>query len=270
MRKALLLIFALLLTAYGVNAAFAAIPLAAPQETVSQSPQVWIDSPLNGSMLPLGAVEIVSHAASSSGIAQVELSVNGAVVRADANPKPGETLSLARQLWLPRAGGTYQVTVRAQSASGEWSGFAGVIITILAQSTVAPLPGETATPTPTETATPTPTETTTPTPTETATPTPTPALTDTPTPLTIVLVRGSVCLAGPGPVYPEITNLAIGDSAEVRGISRDGLWLFVYAPRFRVECWIVTAAAPPGMDWSEVPVLTAPPTPVPTETPYKP
>lgn len=260
MKKILLLLASLLLAACGGNAMPAATsPAAAPVSPASQSPQAWIDSPLNGTTLPLGEVEIVSHAASSSGITRVELSVNGAVLRADSNPKPGETLSLARQTWLPAAGGTYQVSVRAQNAQGEWSAPASVTITILEAPTAAP----TSTPPPTALPTREPTRT------------PTPA-----GPPTIVLVRNSFCRAGPGQVYREITALAAGDSAEIRGVSQDGFWLFIYWPKFRVECWIVASAAPPGTDWSGVPVLVAPPTPLPTSppptpipptaTPYKP
>lgn len=261
MKKVILLLASLLLAACGGNAIPTETPsAAAPGKPVNQSPQAWIDSPLNGTTLPPGEVEIVSHAASSSGIAQVELSVNGAVIRTDTNPNPAETLSLARQTWLPTAGGTYQVSVRAQNRNGEWSAPASITITILEQ------------PTATATLTPPPTDL----PTREPTWTPTPA-----GPPTIVLVRNSFCRAGPGQVYREITALAVGDSAEIRGISQDGFWLFVYWPKFKVECWIVTAAIPPETDLSAVPVRTAPPTPPPTSppastpvpptaTPYKP
>ncbi|GAB4497320.1 MAG: hypothetical protein OHK0052_08750 [Anaerolineales bacterium] len=225
-------------------------------ETYS-APQAWIDSPLTGTTLPLGQVEIISHAASPDGIAQVELSINGAVLRSDANPNPGEPFSLARQFWLPAAGGTYQVSVRTQSAGGAWSAPASVTITILEQ----PSATVTFTATPTETTTPTQTATPTETPTREATWTPTPA-----GPLTIVLVRNSFCRTGPGQVYRDITALAAGDTAEVRGISADALWLFVYWPKFRVQCWIAVAAAPSGTDLSGVPALAAPPTPIPSAT----
>lgn len=247
MRTSLLfLLFSLFLAACSPQAT---TQPAVPSVAVSQSPQAWIDSPLNGTTLPLGDVEIISHAASSSGIAQVELSVNGAVIRTDSNPQPGQTLSLARQIWRPTAGGTYQVSVRAQSTGGEWSAPASITLTILEQPTVTP----TATPPPTET------------------PTPEPTITATPAgPPMIVLVRNSFCRTGPGQVYREITALAAGDSAEIRGVSQDGFWLFVYWPKFKVECWIVASAAPPGTDLSGVPVLAAPPTPAPTSPPPEP
>ncbi len=242
----LLALSALLLSACGGNVDSVQPAVAAPE--LSQTPRVWIDAPLNGTILPLGEIEIVSHAASLGGIAQVELSVNDAVVRTDTNPSKGETLNLVRQTWLPRTGGTYQVSVRAQNTSGEWSAPANITLTILD-----------ATPTPVETATPAAT------PTETATSLPSPTATLAGPPV-IVLVRNSFCRLGPGEVYREITAIPTGDSAEVRGISQDGFWLFVYWPKFKVECWIVASAAPPGTDLRGIPALTAPPTPTPSPT----
>jgi len=214
-----------------------------PAPEANAAPQAWIDAPLNGATLPLGEIEIISHAASPRGIAQVELSVDGVVVRSDPNPSKSEALSLVRQKWQPRAGGTYLVTVRAQNISGDWSAPASVTLTILdAPPTIALAPSETPTLRPSETPTPS-------------------------GPLTIVLVRNSFCRAGPGQVYREITALATGDNAEVRGVSQDSLWLFVYWPKFQVECWIVSAAAPPDTNLTGVPVLAAPPTPVTTDAP---
>lgn len=231
---------------------------------LSQTPRAWIDSPLNGATLTLGEVEIVWHAASLAGISQAELSVNGAVVRTDPNPAAGQTLNLVRQIWLPSAGGTYQVSVRAQNTRGEWSAPASISITILEAT---PTSTATLTATPTATFTPTPTATYTPSPTSTATFTPTPTATATPAPLTAVLLRNSSCRAGPGRIYPEIAAPAAGETVEIRGVSADAFWLFVYWSRFTVECWILTFEVPPGIDLSGVPVREAPPTPAPTLTP---
>lgn len=245
MQKTILLLatFSLLLTACGGNNTPAQPPAASANGPLSQSPQAWVDAPLNGATLPLGEIEIISHAASLGGITLVELSVDGVVVRSDPNASTSESLNLVRQKWLPRAGGTYLVTVRAQNPAGDWSAPASVTITVLdAPATPALAPSETPTIRPSET--------------------PTPA-----GPLTIVLVRNSFCRAGPGQVYRDITALAAGDSAEVRGISQDSLWLFVYWPKFQVECWIVSAAAPPDTNLVGVPALAAPPTPVTTDAP---
>jgi hypothetical protein len=241
---------------------------------ISQTPRAWIDSPLNGAILPLGEVEIVWHAASLAGISQAELSVNGAVVRTDPNPTAGQTLNLVRQVWLPSVGGTYQVSVRAQNTAGEWSAPASISIKILdatptptATFTATPTATDTPSPTPSPTSTPTPTATHTPSPTFTATFTPTPTATPTPTPLAAVLLRNSFCRAGPGRIYPEIATLAAGDAVEIRGVSSDAFWLFVYQSGLNVECWILTFDVPPGIDLSSVPVREAPPTPAPTATP---
>ncbi|MDW8325938.1 MAG: Ig-like domain-containing protein [Anaerolineales bacterium] len=240
-RAYLFFILTVLLTACAPSVA-ASVDLPAP--SAQEVPQVWIDSPLNGATLPFGAVEILSHAASSSGIAQVELSVNGAVIRTDTNPNPAETLSLARQTWLPAAGGTYQVSVRAQNTKREWSAPVSITVTILEPPTATASPSPTDTPTSAPTLTPT-----------------------TAAPPTIVLIRNSFCRAGPGRVYDEITGLNTGDTAEVLGINQERTWLFIYWPKFKVRCWIVASAAPPETDLSRVPVLAAPPTPAPTSSP---
>ncbi|MCS6909590.1 MAG: Ig-like domain-containing protein [Anaerolineales bacterium] len=241
MNSYLFFILTALLTACAPKAVSSvAVSVDLPASSAQEVPQVWIDAPLNGATLPFGAVEILSHAASSSGIAQLELSVNGAVIRTDTNPNPAETLSLARQTWLPTAGGTYQVSVRARNTQGEWSAPVSITVTILEPPTATAFPSLTDSPTSAPT---------------------------TAAPPTIVLVRNSFCRAGPGRVYDEITGLNTGDTAEVLGINQERTWLFIYWPKFKVRCWIVASAAPPETDLSRVPVLAAPPTPVPTSSP---
>jgi hypothetical protein len=207
------------------------------------APQAWIDAPLTGSTLPLAEVEIISHAASLAGIAQVELSVNGTVIRTDPNPNHSQTFNMVRQNWLPTSGGVYQVSVRAQNTNGAWSAPASISITVQdASPTPSAPPSETPTATPSQT--------------------PTPNL-----PLTIILTRNSFCRAGPGEAYREITAIPAGDSVEVRAQSADARWLFVFWQKFNVECWIVTAAAPTDANFANIPVRAAPPTPIPTSAP---
>jgi len=247
-----ILLLAVLISACGGRLPASPTPTA---PAVSQFPQAWIDSPLNGSTLPLGEVEIVSHAASLAGIAQVELSVNDVVIRTDANPSPSETLNLVRQIWLPGDQGNYQISVRAKNTLGEWSAPSKINVIIQGVPTQIPTVTLPLTPTPTSSATATVTPSETPSPTPTASPAGPPV---------IVLVRNSFCRLGPGQDYREITALAAGDTAEVLGISQDRFWLFVLWPKFNVRCWIAAYAAPPDVDLSGVPVRAAPPTPTPT------
>lgn len=104
-----------------------------PSNAPAGEPRAWIDAPLDGSTFafPLATpLEIVSHASDPARIVQVELNVNGAVVRADPNPEPGKRLVTMRQTWSPPAPGNYTVLVRAQNSLGTWSGYARAIITI--------------------------------------------------------------------------------------------------------------------------------------------
>lgn len=140
-----------------------------PTPQFNSLPQAWIDAPLNGTQLPLGPVEIVSHGSDLTGIQQVELSVNGQVIRTDANPNKSQTLVTMRQEWQPAGPGVYEISVRAQSGGGEWSQPAAITLNVEAWT---PTPTETPTITPTPTATLTPTATPTLTPTNTNTPSP--------------------------------------------------------------------------------------------------
>lgn len=147
-------------------------------------PQAWIDSPLDGSSLPLGDVQVISHSSDASGIAQVELSVNGTVVRTDLVPASGPALTLMDQTWTPTAPGNYLIAVRAQNKAGAWSSLASVTVTVTGEQLIATAESPTLTNTPTQDVSITPSVTATETPTATATSTSTtvpPTFTFTPT-----------------------------------------------------------------------------------------
>ncbi|HZY43837.1 MAG TPA: Ig-like domain-containing protein, partial [Anaerolineae bacterium] len=101
-----------------------------PQSTASIGTLAWIDAPLNGSTLPLGPINIVSHSSDATGITQVELSVNGTVVKIDQNQDASQHLVVMNQMWTPTASGNYQLFVRAQNSNGGWSNYAQAAITI--------------------------------------------------------------------------------------------------------------------------------------------
>ena len=132
-----------------------AVVLGACAQGVSDSPQAWIDTPLNGWTLPLGPVEVVSHASDLSGISTVEFSVNGAVI-ASGPPEDGNaTLVTSRFFWQADQEGTFTLQVRGQGTSGAWSEPATVVITVSA-TTPTPTATPTSPNTPTPTWTPTP------------------------------------------------------------------------------------------------------------------
>ena len=100
----------------------------------------WIDAPLAGSSLSLGEVEVVSHSASTAGVAQVELSVDGDVVATDPVSEAGATLSTQRQSWKPSGPGNYTLAVRAKGGKGSWGEPSRVVITIGGEPTSTPTP----------------------------------------------------------------------------------------------------------------------------------
>lgn len=149
-----------------------------PLSQTSNGPQAWIDKPLNGSLLPLAPVEVLSHASDLGGVANIELSVNGSVVAVSPSPNPSETLVNVTQTWTPPQPGNYLLQVRAQNSGGVWGAYASATITITggdaeepARTEIAPTLTPTLTPeaSPTSTLSPTATSLPTSTPTSTAT-----------------------------------------------------------------------------------------------------
>jgi hypothetical protein len=118
----------------------AACNAANPQSIAQTKLTAWIDAPLNGSSLPLGPIEIVSHSSDSTGITQVELSVNGAVVRTDQNQDASQHLVVMSQAWTPPSSGNYQLFVRAQNSNGGWSNTAQATVTIIGGPVPTPIP----------------------------------------------------------------------------------------------------------------------------------
>lgn len=90
----------------------------------------WIDAPLDGSSLPLGPVEVVSHSTSSVGLAQIELTVDGMPATVEQVAVGQGILLTARQTWEPTAAGNYTLMVRAREPSGGWGDHAKVVVTV--------------------------------------------------------------------------------------------------------------------------------------------
>ena len=159
-----------------------------------QSARSWIDAPLHGSTVLMGAaVQVVSHSTHSEGLSQVELAVDGTVVGSEESPNPKLTLITTRQTWRPNAAGKHTITVRAKNAAGIWGPQASAEVTVKAieasrGTPLAPQPtgmtvAGSATPTPV--ATRVPTDTSLPRSVPTDIPTPTDMPTSTPAPVVI-------------------------------------------------------------------------------------
>jgi hypothetical protein len=114
----------------------------------AQSPQAWIDAPLDGSTIPPAPYQVVFHGSDPGTVVKGEFSVNDQVQSNPVNTDTSSHLVVFRVNWNPPAPGKYTLKVRTLNGSNTWSNYAVVNITV----------GEytpTTTPTPTVTATPT-------------------------------------------------------------------------------------------------------------------
>jgi hypothetical protein len=157
---------------------FSLVWIAACSPATQGSPLVWIDAPLDGSILPLAPYPVVAHANSPDGIARFAFSVNdgpavecagdaagasadgtiSACLLSHVNPFGVRVPISLRATWSPPAPGKYVLRIRAQNAQGIWGAFAEAKVTVGGET-----PTPTATPAVTEpssaTASPTPTST---------------------------------------------------------------------------------------------------------------
>lgn len=85
-------------------------------------PQVWIDFPGDGAVIPAGIpVNVISHASARDGVAEVMLSVNGTPYLREVPENAGEDFVRVQQLWEPLEEGDYVLEVRAYTTTGEMS-----------------------------------------------------------------------------------------------------------------------------------------------------
>jgi hypothetical protein len=101
-------------------------------------------------------------------------------------------------------------------------------------------------------------------------PSETPAASITPTPgaSMLVLIQNANCRRGPGSVYPVLTSFLVGQSLQVDGRSEAApLWWQVALPNSNQHCWVSSSAGTPPGDPNTLPVIPAPPTPIPTAKP---
>ena len=105
-----------------------------PQESVEVSyadaPRAWIDAPLDGTQLPLGPVEIVTHASAPDGVALIQLQVNQQVMTEKSPDEVSDGLALANFIWTAEEPGEYLLTVAAREADGAWGPYASAVIQV--------------------------------------------------------------------------------------------------------------------------------------------
>ncbi|MBI5652886.1 MAG: hypothetical protein HZC40_20925 [Chloroflexi bacterium] len=123
-------------------------------EPETTGPRAWIDIPLDGARVPVGApVAVVSHAYAREGIAEVLLAVNGVAYRRSP-PASNESFAKMTHEWIPQNEGDYLLQITAFSKTGETSNPASARVRAIGKTTRTPTPVASATPTPVITATP--------------------------------------------------------------------------------------------------------------------
>ncbi|MFC2052985.1 Ig-like domain-containing protein [Chloroflexota bacterium] len=235
--------------------------------TSSPGPQAWIDYPLNDTNMPLASLNIIAHASHADGVAGIEFSVDG--VQIAAVSVSGRRLEDAALEWSPPQAGKYTIEVRGVDSSGNSGAYATSVVIVGGEE---PTFTTTATSEKILTTTITPTGTIG-TPTATYTPTKTqPTITNTPeTPQppskpNATANINSNCRGGPSTAYQVLTNLLVGQQADIEGRLADNSWLLIVPPGHTSTCWISASVVNVGGNLWLVPIVAAPPLPI-TDTP---
>ncbi len=102
-------------------------------------PSATINRPAEGSTVTVGeTVEVASLAQAEAGIAWVELSVDGAVIRRDAPPDGNPASFPIAQLWMPEQEGQATIGVVACDVEGAFSQIDAVTVQVVAAAGAAP------------------------------------------------------------------------------------------------------------------------------------
>jgi hypothetical protein len=213
-------------------------------------PQTWIDAPLDGSTLPLGAVIIRSHAASPGGTTKVALIVNGAQVREDSAGDASQALIEFVQNWTPTNPGDYLLQVVSTDRSGNVGRsnlvhvhIGGVIVTDTPTATsvigdISPLP---------------------------ILPPP-PSVTPSPTGVsgpTFTFDKNGNCRLGPSQLYEVVTSFLAGQDLQIDGRNEDNTWFWLLMPGGG-HCWASVATGVAHGPFASAAVILPPLPPVAT------
>ncbi len=209
-------------------------------------PNVFIQSPVAGSQVPVNQPVLVSATASDpNGITRAELWVGGNVVdQQESAVAEGQPTFPVTLRWTPTVAGSYTLEVRAYNSLGVSSSPTTVMITVVGgQATV-----------------------------DTPTPSSPPGETPQPGgPPVAVTTADLNAREGPGQNYPILGILPVGTQVEITGKNADGTWWqIVYPPDSAGRAWIF-ASFTRSSNAENVPVVETPvpptPTPSPTATP---
>ena len=222
--------------------------------TGGPGPRAWIDSPLDGSTLPLEPVVVRSHAASDSGTRSAILYVNGSQVSTDNVTDPNAPLVEISQVWVPSAAGDYEIYVIALDAAGN-QGRSNPVRVHIGGDVVNPSPSQGGQP-PEQLAT---AVTTTPTSIQDVQqPPPAPAC-QAPT---FTFSMNANCRAGPSTDYEVDASFLQGQSAQIDGRNdSSSRWWWVLVSS-NDHCWVSDSTGSASCLVADVPVIVPPPPPV--------
>jgi hypothetical protein len=223
----------------------------------SAGPNVWIDQPLDGSVLPLRPVVIQAHGSDAQGVGKFEFFVGEQ--KFTEVTAGGSSFEQASVEWQPLAAGEYDLKVLALDGAGNRGAQAKAHVSIgekvVQTSTPGLTPGSmTITPSPTLTSLPTTTTTA-------ITPaTGTSTATLTPQGCQLTLQMDANCRAGPSTVFEVRDILMQGENALGLGRSQDSGWFYVENPKSGKQCWLASSTVRVQCDVPALPVIQAPAT----------
>jgi hypothetical protein len=85
-------------------------------------------------------------------------------------------------------------------------------------------------------------------------------------PPALTLTQNANCRSGPGTAYEAVTVLAKGEKAAIEGRNAENTWVYVKPLSGSRRCWISVVAGDLTGEWSQAPIVAAPPLPA-TVTP---
>lgn len=95
--------------------------------SATSGPTSWIDFPHNNMAFDMQVITVISHSNDPGGLAQVEVSVNGTIIKTHI---ASGTFIKTTTDWYPDAAGNYVIRVRAQNAAAVWGSYAEANVTI--------------------------------------------------------------------------------------------------------------------------------------------
>ena len=81
--------------------------------------------------------------------------------------------------------------------------------------------------------------------------------------------KNAFCRKGPDLSFSDLTAIPAGDIVEIRGVSSNRQWYFIFWDKFKAECWVAISTGKVIGEIANIPEIASPPTPVPSAVPSK-